>query len=395
MNGEPQDKAEVEAVQVARGGATDITPHSARQLPDEDVSHSAQDAVEGAWHGVFGQHSQSHGASYLLETPQAAAPPQAREAFAEALGTGALTHRAEATLAAEKARVKEAWVTALGQEDEDDLPQRLAQQALGFPTAQASAPPVEDMMQQATGWRSMQDDAIGSQEDESPEDAMEVAMAAQQALPTDSAAPAWKHHSGPSDKRAATTQWQHSADPDRSAEEAVAAILQRNAEVVGARPQDPLLKHTQREQREAKLKQAKLKQAKLKQAKLKQAKLKQAKLKQAKLKQAKLKQAKMEAAKQAKMEAAIRRPVKVETAPAATPMGADDAGDASAGRPQQAAKAVETSGDASATLLERSSHNGKDEEPAAAKADRGSLWTSLLSAPSWCWSHVMAVFSDL
>merc|ERR1719262_1305047 len=109
MNGEPQDKAEVEAVQVARGGQTDLTPHSDHlQAPKE---RSADDALQGAWKGAYGEHTPQDHAS---NTKYVNVTPNTRAAFAEALGVSVDAHNEKKTELLQEDRLSQAWASALG-----------------------------------------------------------------------------------------------------------------------------------------------------------------------------------------------------------------------------------------------------------------------------------------
>jgi hypothetical protein len=217
LKGEPLDKAEAEAVQVARGGAVDLTPHSSRlQTPREA---SASDTLQGAWSTAFGNHApkehSSVEASNLLEVA-----PQAQSAFAEALGVGPLTRDAHRSDHRRTEHLEQAWGAALGRNvDQGTLRDQLALEAVGF-SGPADGPPTENVLPG-------DDPTLQNL----PQDEVEVAMAAHSALQRSHMKRADEEEEEEEEEEEGP-DWAHSADPSKSAEEAVAAIMARNGEAL-------------------------------------------------------------------------------------------------------------------------------------------------------------------
>lgn len=201
-------RAQAEAVQVARGGSTDLVPGS-EPLASTALKPSVRSAVEGAWRQAYGQHEPR-------APPDAQnVSPQMRAAFAKALGVSDAekTKREQAREAQHK--VHQAWASAMGGNGRipagvsQQTEEQLAENVLGFSVSEQPLP------------ADVGDSAGDSGGAQPPEDALEVALAARQVQPR----PALKQFIGTTPQHLQQPLAMVS-NPQASADQAVLRILE-------------------------------------------------------------------------------------------------------------------------------------------------------------------------
>jgi len=193
--------AQAEAVQVARGGSTDLVPGSEVTLATTAVQPTVLTAVDGAWRQAYGPH-EPHAPQHAQRVSS-----QSRAAFAKALGIGAADRAKQRQTHEAEQKMQQAWASAIGGESQQGravTAKQLAQQALGFDVSEP-APPAElgDV------------DKAGVLQEE-----LEVALAARQVQ----SKPSSKHADHAQRQQRSHSSWE-AANPQASAEQAARLIL--------------------------------------------------------------------------------------------------------------------------------------------------------------------------
>jgi hypothetical protein len=205
--GGPADKAEAEAVTVARGGSQHLMPGMQLESVDRIGAHKA---LTSAWHRAYGQHSpQPH-------VQAGEVPDIARKAFANALGVSSEHADVQQARKTNKQELATAWKVAMGAMPHPQVEQSLAEQATGF-NMHPEAPPAED---DTVSTLLSGHSAVAPL----PKDEVEVALAAHQGLLGGGMPPIDQQIL---QQRAPARPWMQAANPEASANAAVDRLLAR------------------------------------------------------------------------------------------------------------------------------------------------------------------------